>query len=358
MTLYRQKFGLAKDPFNMTPDPDLLFMTEQHREALAGVAYAILDRKGFAVLIGPAGTGKTTLVTTVLQSLKKSPVQSSVILNPALSPAEFLEMVLLDFGIADIPASKAQRINIFQKFLLESHQKQKVCTVIVDEAHKLSPDVLEEIRLWTNFEFSDQKLLQIVLVGQPELRDVLNREDLRQLKQRIALRFTIAPLSMSEVAAYIQYRWSRSGAPAPAPITPEAVALVARASAGIPRVINAICDNALLLIFGRGLAVVSEDSAREACRELDVLPAPHVLPGPLAMAAKPTVPMDPIPMVAHAGTNGNGAKNGVAVAQVLQAATHAPEVVNFATFRTLDSYDPAHRRSLWSRLLGKNGGGN
>lgn len=125
MTLYRQTFGLVKDPFNMTPDPELLFMTEQHREALAGVAYSILDRKGFAVLTGPAGTGKTTLVTAVLRSLQASSVQSSVILNPALSPTEFLEMVLLDFGITDVPVSKAQRIYRLQKLLIEWHLEGK-----------------------------------------------------------------------------------------------------------------------------------------------------------------------------------------------------------------------------------------
>jgi general secretion pathway protein A len=326
----------------MTPDPELLFMTEQHREALAGVAYSILDRKGFAVLTGPAGTGKTTLVTAVLRSLQASSVQSSVILNPALSPTEFLEMVLLDFGITDVPVSKAQRIHRLQKLLIEWHLEGKVSTLIVDEAHKLSPEVLEEIRLWSNFEFSDQKLLQIVLVGQPELRDILNREDLRQLKQRIALRFTIAPLSPAEVEAYIQHRWGRSGAAAPMPVTPEAVELIARASGGIPRVINAICDNALLLIFGRGLSAVTEKDVTDACRDLDIL----------AMIAPEPAPAALLP---HSGSNGNGHGNGAPASQVLQLNAPPPEVAEFSSLRTLDGYNPARKRSLWSRLFGKNG---
>jgi general secretion pathway protein A len=345
MTLYRQTFGLAKDPFNMTPDPELLFMTEQHREALAGVSYAILDRKGFAVLTGPAGTGKTTLVTTVLRSLPTASVQSSVILNPALSAAEFFEMTLLDFGITDVPASKAQRINTLQKLLLDWHNQGKISTLIVDEAHKLSPEVLEEIRLWSNFEFSDHKLLQIILVGQPELREVLNREDLRQLKQRIALRFTITSLSSTEVEAYMQHRWTRSGALSPIPVTPEAVALIARASGGIPRVINAICDNALLLAFGRGLTVVAEEQVRIACNDLDML---------AATAPEPAFPV----LVPQAGSNGNGNGhiNGTTVPNhpALQL-DPPPNVVEFPPLRTIGSYDPARKRSLWGRLLRRNG---
>ena len=138
MSLYTQAFGLTKDPFNMTPDPDLLFMTEQHREALAGLAYSILDRKGFAVLTGPAGTGKTTLVNTVLQSLSTTSVRSSVILNPMMTPREFLEMALLDFGITDVPASKAQRVGLIQNLLMDWHTEGKIAALIVDEAHKMS----------------------------------------------------------------------------------------------------------------------------------------------------------------------------------------------------------------------------
>lgn len=344
MSLYKQAFGLTKDPFNMTPDPDLLFMTEQHREALAGLAYSILDRKGFAVLTGPAGTGKTTLVTTVLQSLGTASVQSSVILNPALSPGEFLEMALLDFGITDVPASKAQRISMIQKLLMDWHVQGKIAALIVDEAHQLSPEVLEEIRLWSNFEFSDKKLLQIVLVGQTELRDVLNRADLQQLKQRIALRFTIAPLAPAEVGAYMRYRWSKSGAPAPMPATPEAVELIARASRGIPRVINAICDNALLIVYGKGLAVVAEEHVGAACRDLDL--DFEIAPGPDPAAEAAEV----IAVGAKPQSNGHS--------------HHLPEVFphpvqppsdRFPALRTLGSYAPTPRRSLWSRLAGKNG---
>src|ERR1017187_3741288 len=192
--MYCKFFGLDKKPFNMTPDPAFLFLTAQHREALVGLTYSILERKGFVVLTGDAGTGKTTLLTRVLQHMPETKVQSSVILNPTLTPAEFLELALLDFGIPEVPASKAQRLVKMQKLLLEGHREGRISTLVIDEAHKLSLDVLEEVRLLGNFEQDDQKLLQILLVGQSELSDLLERSDLRQLKQRIALRFTIEPL--------------------------------------------------------------------------------------------------------------------------------------------------------------------
>jgi len=324
LSLYNQTFGLTKDPFSMTPDPDLLMMTTQHREALAGIAYSILDRKGFAILTGPAGTGKTTLVSAVLKTLPGT-VQSSVILNPALSPSEFLEMALLDFGISDIPESKARRINRLQKSLLEWNAQDRIATLIIDEAHKLTPDVLEEIRLLSNFEFSDRKLLQIVLVGQSELGNLLNLDDLRQLKQRIALRFSIAPLSMQEVFAYLQCRWSKAGGKNPIPISGPAMELIARASAGIPRVINAIADNALLLAYGQGRVAVEEGHVRAACQDLEVHPKEGG-----ERAAK--------------SVNGNGHAG-------TEAAGAAVEV---PSLRTSSVYQERPKRSFWRKIVGIN----
>ena len=174
-------------------------MTAQHREALAGLTYAILARKGFVVLTGNAGTGKTTLLTRILEHLPANRIQFSVIVNPSLTPAEFLEATLMDFGFADIPQSKAQRIALLQGFLWKGNREGKITAMIVDEAHKLSLEVLEEIRLLGNFESANEKLLQIVLVGQSELDGLLNRESLRQFKQRISLRLAIAPLTREEV---------------------------------------------------------------------------------------------------------------------------------------------------------------
>src|SRR5262245_16788648 len=231
LTMYHEFFGLAKAPFNLTPDPEFLYMTDHHREALAGLTYAILARKGFVVLTENAGTGKTTLLTRILEPLPPSRIQPSDILNPTFTPAEFLEAALLDLGFEDIPASKAQRVAKLHKLLWEGNRTGKVTALIVDEAHKLSLDVIEEIRLLGNFESASDKLLQIVLVGQSELDELLNRESLRQFKQRISLRLTIEPLAGTEIEQYIQYRWMKAGG-GQAPFLPDAVLGISQASQG------------------------------------------------------------------------------------------------------------------------------
>ncbi len=225
--MYIEFYGLARPPFKMTPDPAFLFLTKQHREALAGLTYAILERKGFLVLSGIAGSGKTTLLAWILQKLPAARVHSSVVLNPTLTPDEFLELVMLDFGIPEIPASKAQRLWTLQKFLTQSRNSGKVNVLIVDEAHKLTPQLLEEIRLLGNFERADEKLLQILLIGQPELDELLGRADLWQLKQRVSVRVQLEPLSAGEIDLYIQHRWRVAGGAANPAFAPEAVRIVA-----------------------------------------------------------------------------------------------------------------------------------
>lgn len=261
----------------MTPDPAFLYLTPQHREALAGLTYAILAQKGFLVLTGDAGTGKTTLLARVLQRLPTTRIRTSVILNPTLTASEFLEMTLLDFGITEVPVSKAQRLTKLQQLLTQADRQSQISALIIDEAHKLRPDVLEEIRLLGNFEQSDHKLLQIVFLGQNELGDLLNRPDLRQLKQRIAARFNLRPLAASEVEQYIQYRWTKAGGDPKLPFTAQSIESIAAYSRGIPRVINAICDNALLQAFAEETAVVAPHHVLEACTALDLLVEPQPL---------------------------------------------------------------------------------
>jgi general secretion pathway protein A len=268
--MYNQFFGLRKEPFGMTPDPAFLFLSAAHREALAGLTYAILSRKGFVVLTGDAGTGKTTLLTRVVKSVPESRACFSVVLNPTLTPAEFLELVLLDFGIADVPASKAQRLTILREFLTEAYGQNRVPVLVVDEAHKLPPDVLEEIRLLSNFELPDGKLLQIVLAGQTELGDLLNRQDLRQLKQRVAVRLAIHPLSAADVDHYIRHRWQRAEGREPHPFQPEAIRTIAQYSRGIPRLVNVLCDNALMLAYGEGIGAIGMTQIAEVARDLDM----------------------------------------------------------------------------------------
>jgi general secretion pathway protein A len=269
MNVYAQYFGLRKNPFSMTPDPAFLFLTEQHREALVGLTYAITQRQGYVTLTGEVGTGKTTLLARVLQFLPPSKLQFSLIMNPTLTPSEFLELALLDFGVKDIPSSKARRIWILQNLLLKGEEEGKVSALIVDEAHRLSPEVLEEIRLLGNFEATDRKILQIVLAGQPELDVVLRRTDLRQLKQRISMRLFIRPLVREEVTKYIRHRWLRAGGEEP-PFSPEALNRIAEVSRGVPRIINSLCDNALISAFAEGSARVNESHVREAALDLDL----------------------------------------------------------------------------------------
>jgi general secretion pathway protein A len=305
--MYKGHFELAKYPFGMTPDPSLLFMTQSHREALAGLAYAILERKGFIALVGDAGTGKTTLVARILEHLPTGRVQSSVILNPTLTCAEFLEMMMMDFGIKDIPESKASRVNRLQKFLLQGHAENKISVLVVDEAHKLSPEVLEEIRLLGNLEFAEHKLLQIVLAGQSELAQLLNRPDMRQLKQRFSVRLNIESLTSEEVEQYVTFRWTKSGGKRPTPFMNGAVDEITRFSKGIPRVINCLCDNALMRVYGHGERHVTGEDIVSVARELDlldtvVMPVPaEPAPAPLPLVEPVHVTVGPPPVLTRAG---------------------------------------------------------
>ncbi len=272
--MYTDFFRLQRLPFELTPDPEFLFLPVKHREALAGLTYAILGRKGFVVLTGDAGTGKTTLINSVLNRLPADRVETSIVLNPTLTSSEFLEGVLLDFDITDVAASKVQRLWKLQEFLARTHRENKYAVLVIDEAHKLSLEVLEEIRMLGNFESASGKYLQILLVGQSELHDTLNRHDLRQFKQRIALRLYIDPLTASEVQQYLESRWTKGGASGPPPLTADAIAGIVQWSHGIPRLINSICDTALLMAYGDECHLVGLNYVRAAATNLALTETP------------------------------------------------------------------------------------
>jgi general secretion pathway protein A len=325
--MYTAFFGLTRKPFNMTPDPAFLYLTDQHREALAGLTYSILDRKGFLSLSGMAGAGKTTLLAWVLQKLPVSKVQSSVILNPTLTPNEFLEMAMLDFGIPDIPESKAHRLWLLQKFLLKGQREDKVSVLIVDEAHKLSPEVLEEIRYLGNFESADAKLLQVVLLGQSELDEVLGRPELWQFKQRISVRLSLQPLGPTEVGDYIQHRWTVAGGEQPTPFAPEAIVNIAKYSKGIPRLINSICDNALVQAFAECNRTVGADHVQMAARDLLLIEKQISLVPPLPLPVPATVTPQERPQV--------------------------QKIIQPFKLSTLDGYAPKPKRSMFARWAGR-----
>ncbi len=269
--MYLEAFNLKRAPFSMTSDPGTLYLSASHREALAGLCYGLLDRKGLLVLLGEVGTGKTTLLARAMERLPVNGMRLAAILNPTLSPAEFIEMVLLSFGVGEIPPSKPQRLRSLQNLLLQFQAEGTIATLMIDEAHNLPPDVIEEVRLLGNLENRAEKLLQIVLSGQSELTERLNRVDMRQFKQRIALRLVLKPLSRLEVADYIHYRWVRAGGADQMPFTPAALEMIAQFSRGIPRVVNAICDNALLIVFGEQGSLVEPRHIRQSCEDLDLI---------------------------------------------------------------------------------------
>ena len=308
--MYTEFFGLQKLPFNLTPDPEFLYLSTKHREALAGLTYAVLGRKGFVVLTGDAGTGKTTLLSSVINQLPPGKVLSSILLNPTLSPSEFIELLMLDFGIPDIPASKAQRLWTFQAFLLQAYRNEKTAILVVDEAHKLSTEVLEEIRLLGNYEYGSDKFLQIVLLGQCELDALLDRHELRQFKQRVALRLYIDPLTGGETADYIRFRWAKAGGTGKAPFAPDAIEGVVRWSAGIPRLINSICDSALLMAYGDNCSSVGLHYIRDAAMNLSLMPSPggmgglmHPPPPPYAAGDVPVSRLGPVEVPVRQNSN-------------------------------------------------------
>ena len=309
--MYKDFFGLEKLPFNLTPDPEFLFLPASHREALAGLTYGILERKGFVVLTGDAGTGKTTLINSVLSRLPADRVESSIILNPTLTASEFLEGVLLDFEITDLAASKAQRLWKLQDFLAKTHHERRFAVLIIDEAHKLSHEVLEEIRLLGNYESASQKFLQILLLGQSELDDVLDRRDLRQLKQRVALRLYVNPLTPAEIEQYISFRWTKAGGKSAPPFSAEAIAGVIQWSQGIPRLINSICDSALLMAYGEGSMWVAGNFVREAATSLGLIDSMPVAPAHVAFSASAAaIPPETQALSMKAGA-ANGAQSGL-----------------------------------------------
>ena len=259
--MYKTFYSLRRNPFEITPNPFFLFLTKGHTEALATLYYGISRHKGFVVMTGEVGTGKTLLVRSVLQLLKHSNVAYAYVFNSRLSSLEFLQYVAEDFGLAALGKTKNKVLLDLNKYLIARHEKKLTTVLVVDEAHHLSAEVLEEIRLLTNLETTQEKLLQILLVGQPELDEKLDSFDLRQLKQRIAVRSQLEPLDLQETTSYIQRRLQLAAAnSSTGDLFPdETIAEVYRHSRGIPRVINTLCENALIGAYARQLRSVSPD---------------------------------------------------------------------------------------------------
>jgi len=259
--VYKSFYSLKRNPFDITPDPSFLFPTKRHNEALAALYYGVRRHKGFVVLTGEVGTGKTLLLHYLLQLLKKSnDVAYAYIFNGRLTPVEFLQYLANDLGLPASSKNKGELLLQIAHFVIGRSQKKLTTALVVDEAHHLSAEILEEIRLLTNLETPQQKLLQILLVGQPELDDKLDSISLRQLKQRISLRLHLEPLSSDETKGYIERRLQIAGCPYPTVLfPPETIAAVYQHSQGLPRLINTICENALIAAYARQMRTLSPE---------------------------------------------------------------------------------------------------
>jgi general secretion pathway protein A len=269
--MYTQFYSLTKKPFDIAPDPDFLFLSESHREALAHLIYAARERKGFTVITGEVGTGKTTLVHSFLNQLDGK-IKTAYIFNPKLTSIDFLRYICEDFGLKEEKHSKGQYIAQLHNFLLDHYSRNKQVILIIDEAQNLPPGLLEEVRLLTNLETSKSKLLQVILIGQPELNTVLNSQLFRQLKQRISLRFHLQPLDEQETKKYIESRLISAGAMDPHIFTNKALEKIYTYSRGIPRLINNISDNALLIGYSETKKIIGPQIIKEAFNKLEALP--------------------------------------------------------------------------------------
>lgn len=266
--IYNAYFGFSENPFNISPDPEFLYRSPQHEEALANLIYGVRSRKGFIVLSGEVGTGKTTMLECLRDYLETQRIEFAFIFNSRLTPDQFFEMLAYDFDLQCDRKSKPEVLFALNALLIQQAERGRTTVLIVDEAHNLEWEVLEEVRLLGNLENRQGKLLQIILAGQPELDRKLDASNLRQLKQRIVLRCSLDPLSPDEVAGYVETRLARAGMPNQIVFSPEILEEIYKRSRGIPRLINLLCDNLLVTAFAMEQRVTTIEMLDEVCEDL------------------------------------------------------------------------------------------
>ena len=266
--MYTAFFGFSKTPFDMSPDPAFLFRSAQHEEALSSLIYGVQTRKGFIVLTGEVGTGKTTMLECLRDYLDTMRTEFAFIFNSRLNPDQFFEMMAFDFDLECDRKSKTDVLFALNSLLIAQAEKGRTCVLLVDEAHNLEWEVLEEIRLLGNLENRGGKLLQIILAGQPELDRKLDAPNLRNLKQRIVLRCNLNPLEPEEAIGYIETRLARAGMPEQTVFSAELLEEIYKRSRGIPRVINLICDNLLVTAFAMERNTCTVEMLDEVCQDL------------------------------------------------------------------------------------------
>lgn len=271
--MYLDFYGLAEPPFSLTPDPRFLFLSRRHREGLEQLLYGIRERKGFIQLTGEVGAGKTTLCRAALTKLAPT-TRTALVLNPILSSVQLLRTILVELGLD--PTGRADRavyLEQLNEFLLAQVKEGNDVVLFIDEAQDLTPELLEQIRLLSNLETDDRKLLQIVLLGQPELKEMLDKKSLRQLRQRITVRYHLTPLTRDEMELYVQWRLQIAGANGRPTFTPWALRRIYGYAKGIPRLVNAVCDTTLLAGYVDGTDQLGLKQVRRAIRELEGVPS-------------------------------------------------------------------------------------
>jgi general secretion pathway protein A len=286
--MYQKFFGLRESPFNVNPDPRYLYLTKQIQEALAGLTYGIQNRKGFILLTGEVGTGKTTLLNRLLDWLRGQRVATAYIFNSRLDVTQLFDFIMAEFDIPCESREKSQVLLRLNQWLLDRYRAGETAVLIIDEAQNLTPEVLEEIRLLTNLETSTEKLLQIVLTGQPELEEKLKMPQLRQLRQRITLRCRTAPLSIEETFGYIAERLRIAGANGEPVFSKEAIQTVHMYSRGIPRVVNLLCEHSMINAYVDSLRPVSAQMVEEVAREFQLDEVAPIAPAGYSAHAQQT----------------------------------------------------------------------
>jgi general secretion pathway protein A len=267
--VYNDFYGFHEAPFNITPDPRFLFFSDKHREAFNHVLFGIRERKGFIQITGEVGAGKTTVCRAILAELGPT-CKTALILNPMVTATQMIRTILTELGLEPRKTDRSEYLGILNRFLLEQAAQGNDVVLLIDESQDLEPELLEQVRLLSNLETDQRKLLQIVLIGQPELREKLNRRELRQLRQRITVRYHLAPLNRFETERYIVHRLRVAGAENGRPaFSPWAVRTIHRYSGGVPRLINAVCDKALLYGYVNATYELRARAVRQAIRELE-----------------------------------------------------------------------------------------
>ena len=269
--MYQSFYGLTEMPFNITPDPKFLYLSPTHQDALQHLMYGVTEKKGFIVLVGEVGCGKTTLCRRFLNELDTERYDTALIVNPRVNEKQMLKAILTELGEFNHAHSQVDLVAQINEVLLQRIHAGRNIVLIIDEAQNLSFEVLEQVRLLSNLETDKQKLLQIVLMGQPELKTVLAREELRQLRQRILVHNELRPLTRGDVSHYIQHRLTLAGSMGRPRFTPWAIRAIHRRSKGIPRIVNNLCDKSLLAAFIRESDEVTYWDARRAAKDLDRL---------------------------------------------------------------------------------------